>query len=239
MFHYLGQRLVGLLFQLRWAARNLRDKGRPNIATLELPIRPRGTKPFVIGMRHDALSDTHTLLRESRGGEGLDEAARLVEEALGTKIEVYDNGREPSVGQGVHARGSVSVCMKEEDVASEVRRLQALDKGAPILVLGLRLESRLARSALLAGADGFVYPGMQPLQIVKLLEVASKGERMLPRELLQAFLVEAQSRADLAMPSPRQQQILLLIAEAATSKGEIVLSRELLEDFLKEIAKVV
>jgi DNA-binding NarL/FixJ family response regulator len=79
---------------------------------------------------------------------------------------------------------------------------------------------------------------MQPVQIVKLLEVASKGERLVPRELLEAFLVEAQSRADLAMLSPRQQQILMLIAEAATSKEEIVLSRELLEDFLIEVAMV-
>jgi hypothetical protein len=52
-------------------------------------------------------------------------------------------------------------------------------------------------------------------------------------------LVEAQSQADLAVLSARQQQILLLIAEAATSKGEIVLSRELLEAFLTEVAKVV
>jgi DNA-binding NarL/FixJ family response regulator len=236
MFHYLAQRLAGLLFQLRCATRNLRDKGRPNIATVELPIRPRGTKPFVIGLRRDALSDTHTLLERSPGGEGLDEAARLVEEALGTKIEVYDNGQGPPVAQGVHARGSVIVCMKEEDVASEVRRLRAVYKDAPILVLGLSLQPRLARSALLAGADGFVYPGMQPVQIVKLLEVASGGESLLPRELLEAFLVETQSQADLAVLSPRQQEILILIAEAATSKGEIALSKELLEDFLTEVA---
>jgi DNA-binding NarL/FixJ family response regulator len=237
MLHYLGQRLARLLFQLRCATRNLRDKGRPNIATLELPIRPRGAKPFVIGMRHDALSDTHILF-ENRGGEGLDEAARLLEEALGTKIEVYDNGQEPSVAQGVHARGSAIVCTKEEEVASEVRRLRDLERGALILVLGLRLELRLARSALLAGADSFVYPGMQPVQIVRLLEVASGGESLLPRELLEAFLVETQSQADLAVLSPRQQEILLLIAQAATSKGEIVLSRELLEAFLTEIAIV-
>jgi DNA-binding NarL/FixJ family response regulator len=237
MFHYRGQRLAGLLFQLICATRKLQDKGRLIIATLELSKRPRGTKPFVIGLRRDALSDTHILF-ENRGGEGLDEASRLLEETLGTKLEVYDNGQEPSVRQGVHARGSVIFCMKEEEVASEVRRLRDLERGAPILVLGLRLDPWLARSALLAGADGFVYPGMQPVQIVRLLEVASKGESLVPRELLDAFLVEAQSRADLAMPSPRQQQILLLIAQVATSKGEIVLSRELLEAFLTEIAIV-
>src|SRR3954447_333157 len=106
MFRHLQEHSARLLFRLRCATRNLWGKGRPNIATLELPIRPRGTKPFVIGLRHDALSNAHTLL-ENRGGEGLDEAVSLVEEALGTKIEVYDNGQGPSVEQGVHARGSV------------------------------------------------------------------------------------------------------------------------------------
>ena len=212
------------------------------MATLEFPITSGGTKPFVIVVYRSALSDTHTLL-ENHVREGLDEAASLVEEALGTKIEAYDNRHEPSVAQGVHrvhARGSVIVCMKEEDVASEVRRLRALYGSAPILVLGLGLEPRLARTALLAGADGVVYPGMQSVQIVKLLEVASRGESLVPRELLEAFLIEAESRADLAILSTRQREILMLIAEAGTPPGrEVVLSRELLEDFLKEIAVVV
>jgi DNA-binding NarL/FixJ family response regulator len=238
MFRYLQERSARLLFRLRCATRNLRDKARFNIATLELPIRPGGTKPFVIGLRRDALSETHTLL-ENRGGEGFDEAARLFEEALGTKIGIYDERQEPSPAEGRPAPGSVIVCPKEEKIASKVRLLRDLYRDAPILVLGPHLEPRLARTTLLAGADGFVYPGMQPVQIVKLLEVASKGERFVPRELLEAFLVETQSRADLATLSPRQQEILMLIAEAATSKGEIVLSRELLEDFLMEVAIVV
>jgi hypothetical protein len=79
---------------------------------------------------------------------------------------------------------------------------------------------------------------MKPTQVVYVFSQTSKGEVIVPRELLEAFLVEAQSRAELAMPSPRQQEILLLIAETATPKGDIVLSRELLEDFLIEVAMV-
>jgi DNA-binding NarL/FixJ family response regulator len=144
--------------------------------------------------------------------------------------------QEPPSGK---ASFSIILCPSGEDVGSEVRRvrrLQALAPDAPILVLGLRVSLQLARSALLAGARGFLHPGMKPAEIVYALSEASKDERLVPRELLEAFLVEAQSRADLAMLSPRQQEILMLIAEAATSKGEIVLSRELLEDFLMEVA---
>jgi DNA-binding NarL/FixJ family response regulator len=206
------------------------------MATLEFPITPGGTKPFVIGMYRSALSDTHTLLED----QVVDEAANLVEEALGTKIEAYYNGHEPSVADGahrVHVRDSVIVWMNEEDVASEVRRLRALYRDAPILVLSLCLETRLARKALLSGADGFVYPGMQPVQIVKLLEMASKGESLVPGELLEAFLIEAESRADLATLTTRQREILMLIARSGTPGGEAILSRELLEDFLMGIAK--
>lgn len=152
---------------------------------------------------------------------------------VGARVHIR---QEPPLGK---APSSVILCPSGEDVASEVRRvrgLQALTPDTPVLVLGLRISLQLARSALLAGASGFLHLGMKPAEMVYALSGASKGEIIVPRELLKAFLVEAQSRADLAMLSPRQQEILLLIAEAATSKGEIVLFKELLEDFLTEVA---
>jgi hypothetical protein len=79
---------------------------------------------------------------------------------------------------------------------------------------------------------------MKPAQVVYVLSETSKGEIIVPRELLEAFLVEAQARGDLGILSTRQQEILMLIAEAATLKGEIVISRELLEGFLMEVAMV-
>jgi DNA-binding NarL/FixJ family response regulator len=152
---------------------------------------------------------------------------------VGARVHI---GQEPPSGK---ASFSIILCLSGEDVGSEVRRirdLQVLVPDAPVLVLGLRVTLQLARSALLAGACGFLHLGMKPAEIVCALSEASKGEIIVPRELLKAFLVEAQSQADLAMLSPRQQQILMLIAEAAASKGEIVLFRELLEDFLMEVA---
>jgi DNA-binding NarL/FixJ family response regulator len=167
-----------------------------------------------------------------------DEVGSLLKKMLsevGARVHI---GQEPPSGKAVF---SMILCSSGEGVGSEVRRvrlLQALAAEAPILILGPRVTLQLARSALLAGASGFLHLGMQPAEIVCALSEASKGEIIVPRKLLEAFLVKAQSQADLAMLSPRQQQILMLIAEAATSKGEIVLSRELLEDFLTEVAMV-
>ena len=165
-----------------------------------------------------------------------EQAMMLVEEALGKGARVYV-GKQPPEGKIF----SSVVFFRAEDAGSEVRRvrhLQALASDAPVVVLGLLVTPQLARTALLAGARGFLYLGMKPAQVVYVLSETSKGEIIVPRELLEAFLVEAQSRGDLGILSTRQQEILMLIAEAATLKGEIVISRELLEDFLMEVAMV-
>jgi hypothetical protein len=97
---------------------------------------------------------------------------------------------------------------------------------------------QLAQSALLAGARGLLQLGMKPAQVVYVFSEASKGKVIVPRQLLEAFLLDMESRGDLAIVSPRQREILMLIAEAATREGEIVLSREVLENFLMEVTMV-
>jgi hypothetical protein len=167
-----------------------------------------------------------------------EQAMMLVEGALGKGARLYVGKQPPPEGK---VFSSVVFCSNTEDVASEVRQvrhLQALAADAPVLVLGLRVSPQLDRTALLAGARGFLYLGMKPAQVVYVLSETSKGEIIVPRELLEAFLVEAQARGDLGILSTRQQEILMLIAEAATLKGEIVISRELLEGFLMEVAMV-
>lgn len=234
MFRYLEERLARLLFRLRWATRSLRPRRRPNIATLAPTSRPTGTSPFIIGLRRASLPDTQAL-GENQVGAGLDEVTSSLEEALGTRIDIYDSGQGSSA-EGVTARGTIIFCQREEDVASKVRCLRALEEGAPILVLGLRLEPQLARTALLAGANGFVYPGMRPAQIVELLGAASKGETLVPRDLFAAFLAEIiEAQDDLVLP-PRQREFLELVAELATSQNEIVVRRESLEAFLRVTA---
>src|SRR5918997_679486 len=105
MFCHLNERFARLVFRLRCATSSLRSDRRPNLASLDLTSSSVGTKPFVIGLGLSSLPDIHPL-SENRAGEGLDEAISALDEALATKIDVYDNGQGPSAG-AVAARGTV------------------------------------------------------------------------------------------------------------------------------------
>ncbi len=102
------------------------------------------------------------------------------------------------------------------EVASEIRRLVAEFPGAPILVFGPSAELQLARAALQAGANGFLHAQMPPEQVVRALEVASKGEHVVPRELLKA-LAEAEAPVDPDILTPRQREVLELVAEGLSN----------------------
>lgn len=159
------------------------------------------------------------------------EAALLVERALEAKANVYV-GKEPPTGE---APSSIILCPNGEGVAQEMRRLRSLAPDAPILVLGPRVEPRLAQTALLAGAHGFIHLGMQPAQIARALSAVSEGYAVVPKELLDFFLTEMVSREDRADLTPDQREFLELVATSAVSStDEIVVPRELLEAFLRE-----
>jgi DNA-binding NarL/FixJ family response regulator len=162
------------------------------------------------------------------------EAITLVGEALGKRARVYV-GERPLEGE---KPSCVVFCSKGEGVAQGVRRLRTLDPGVPVLLFGLRVDPKLARTALLAGAHGFIHLGMQPAQVARVLSVASEGETIIPRELLETLLVEREQRADLSALTLHQREIVERLAVAATFGGEIVVSRELLETFLVEVATV-
>jgi hypothetical protein len=164
------------------------------------------------------------------------EATLLVERALEANANVYV-GKEPPTGE---APSSIILCPNGEGVAQEMRRLRSLAPDAPILVLGPRVEPQLARTALLAGAHGFIHVGMQPAQIARALSAVSEGYAVVPKELLDFFLAEMVSREDRAGLTPDQREFLelVLLERVATSAGvstdEIVVPRDLLEAFLRK-----
>lgn len=162
------------------------------------------------------------------------EAITLVGEALGKRARVYV-GERPPEGE---RPSTVVFCPKGEGVAQGVRRLRALAPEVPLLLFGLRVDPKLARTALLAGAHGFIHLGMQPAQVARALSAAAEGEALVPRELLEALLVELEERAELSALTPHQREILERLCVAATFGGEIALSRELLESFLMEVVTV-
>lgn len=154
-----------------------------------------------------------------------------LEKMLEAKTWVYD-GQSPPMDE---APSSIIICPRGEDVDLEIRRLQTLVPDVPILVLGLRVDTQLARTALLAGAHGFVYLEMQPVQIINALSAVLKDQTVVPVELLEAFLAEMASQADLDILTPDQREFLELVATSETSGGEILIPRELLEAFLRDM----
>jgi two-component system nitrate/nitrite response regulator NarL len=114
---------------------------------------------------------------------------------------------------------SVVVYSVENDndhVVPDMGRLKELAPDATIVAFGPSANVSLARTALQAGADGFLHAGMSPENVVRGLEKAHEGERVLPRELLRG-LVAKNRDPDLRRLSPRQIEILRMVAEGQSN----------------------
>jgi hypothetical protein len=133
-----------------------------------------------------------------------------------------------------NAPSSVIYCPnQEEDVVSEVKRLRSVAGNVPLLVLGLSVDPQLAQTALLAGADGFIHLRMPTAQVVRVLSAASKGETIIPRDLLQAFLAKEVSRTGPTVLSSGQRRFLEMVAVSGTIPDDIIrVPKELLGAFL-------
>jgi DNA-binding NarL/FixJ family response regulator len=113
----------------------------------------------------------------------------------------------------------VVYCPKDdEDVAGRVERLRHRFPEAPVLVLGSDAgDLPLARAALRGGARGFLHLGMEPSQIARALSLASEGEIVFPRELTAALINQEDQPPDLQALTPRQREILGLVARGLTN----------------------
>ena len=164
-------------------------------------------------------------------------AARL-EKTLRAKAHVIRGEQPPEDTPSL-----IVLCANGEDIAPELSNLQAQAPQAPVVVLGPRAELSLARSALQAGAKGFIHAMMPPEQVVRAIEVATKGEVAVPRELLRAKVEEERSSAeDLARLSLRQREILAVVAEGLSNAQiarRFFLSESTIKQHLRTIYKVL
>jgi len=119
-----------------------------------------------------------------------------------------------------------------EGLSEGIKRIQEVNPGMSILVFSLHVDLPLARAALRLGARGFVHAGMEPGQIARAVEVAARGEVVAPRKLLE-FLIANDDTADLDTLTPRQRDILGLVAEGL-SNGQIAKHLFLSESTVKQ-----
>jgi DNA-binding NarL/FixJ family response regulator len=115
---------------------------------------------------------------------------------------VDDEAGLEAVGEAVNGREAVEQCrsLKPDLVLMDVRMpemdgleaTRAIEQESPSISILLMVAADsmhenpdYLRQALRAGARGFVHAGMHPRQIAHALRVASWGEMVIPRELLE------------------------------------------------------
>jgi DNA-binding NarL/FixJ family response regulator len=87
----------------------------------------------------------------------------------------------------------------------------------PILIFAPQNDWKLAEASLRGGARGFIHAMMKPEQILRALSVASKGEIVTPRGLLEFLIAAESSVVGLDDLSARQLEILGLVSQGLTN----------------------
>ena len=149
--------------------------------------------------------------------------------------------RSGQEGMALNEAPSAAICCPgEEDVAQQVKRLQDLVSGAPVLVLGFGDDLELARAALQAGARGFVHIGMKPSQVVRALSLATEGKVVFSREIIIGLIKEEAPATPVL--TERQKEVLELVAEGLTNAQiaeRLFLSEYTVKQHLRGIYKLL
>lgn len=149
---------------------------------------------------------------------------RTLEERARVRVGRRNTGDAPS---------SIILCSDDpESVSDSVEPTKEQHPEASILVFGLHEDLPLARSALRAGARGFIHAGMRPEQLLRAVEVAAEGEIVAPRRLLE-YLINHEEHTDLGALTARQREILSLVVEGL-SNAEIGKRLYLSESTIKQ-----
>jgi DNA-binding NarL/FixJ family response regulator len=143
------------------------------------------------------------------------------------------------VPEGAPPPSCAVVCSDTESLAQLVGEARSM--GSPVVVVGLAKDAKCARIALRAGATGFIHVGMATSQIRRAISVACRGETVVPRDLI-APLFQEDEVVDLFVLTPRQREILALVADGFTNAQiakELFLSEYTVKQHLRAAYKVL
>lgn len=158
--------------------------------------------------------------------------------------QILEQRAQVRIGQGEPGNGPSSIIVCAEDtkyVTKRVRYLKMKDPEASVLVFASQVDLPLARAALRAGANGFIHAGMRPKHISRAIEVATQGEIVAPRKLLE-FVLASEESADLEALSARQREILDLVVEGLSNAEigkRLYLSESTIKQHLRATYKVL
>lgn len=173
------------------------------------------------------LVDDHTLVRAG--------IRSLLEGRSGVQIIAEaDNGRDAAALVKKHAPDVVimDISMRELNGIEATGQILAQSPGTRILILSMHSGEEFVRRALKAGASGYLVKDSAPQELNLALEALARGEIYLSsrvsRHLVNAFAGEPGERAESSLESlsPRQREVLQLIAEGRSTK-EIATSLDL------------
>ncbi len=128
-----------------------------------------------------------------------------------------------------------------EGLLEGMKRHRKLHPQAVVLVMGLYLDLSAARSALRAGARGYIHAGMMPDQITRAVEIAMRGEIVAPRALLE-YLISDPEIPNINILSPRQREIIDLVAEGMSNAqiaSRLFLSESTIKQHLRAAYKAL
>lgn len=132
-----------------------------------------------------------------------------------------------------------------EALPESVERARQPNHEARVVVFGLQADLLLARTALRAGARGYIHTGNTPGQILRALKVVADGEIAAPRGLLEHLLTEMTGggvTANLDTLSSRQWEVLKLAADGLSNAqiGErLYLSESTVKQHLRSVYKLL
>jgi len=100
-----------------------------------------------------------------------------------------------------------------------VEALLARDPQARIIVVSMHQGAIFARKAMAAGARGFVSKSSPPDELVRAISTVVSGRRVLSADMAQEFARTSFEKDDFAGLTPREADILLLLARGMNGRS--------------------
>lgn len=165
------------------------------------------------------LCDDHTLVRA-----GI--RALVLETHDATIVAEADNGREAVALAKQHRPDLVvmDISMRELNGIEATAQIRAELPQTRVLILSMHTTEDFVRRALKAGASGYLVKDSAPLELTMAIEAIGRGETYISSRVsktLLSGLVDGrppQAESSLDALTPRQREILQLIAEGKSTK---------------------
>lgn len=157
------------------------------------------------------LADDHTVLREGLRVLFAAHADLEVVGEAGTGQEAVE-----CVGQMLPAVLCLDLSMPGGGVAATIQNVKAVSPRTHVLILSMHDEAAYVRSALAAGADGYILKSSETPVLLAAVRSAARGERVIDSALNDVLSTPpAQTRVGASL-SRREQEVITLLARGHT-----------------------